>query len=366
MGAILKVQLQKLRRNPSGIILMIFLTILFTMTLSINVSSKVTIYTYVEEHADEAAANSWLERLNESDTFQFKLTDERTAVNKVVDGEAVYALKLMDDDYRIIAAMDDPNIPPLDSYIRSVFEYELSMEHAESLIQGVDIRQELDIRSKDPVLTVHSTSIESADGFRYDTRIHSLFGFSLFFSFYTIAYMVNELLYDKRNRIWDRVILSPVRKTSMYLGHLINSFLTGYLQIVLVFSLFRYVFDFPIADSFGTILIIAALYTFSIVALGMLLAGLVRTPQQMNVLTPIVGVSAAMIGGAYWPIEIVTNPFLLGLSKIVPTTYAMDALKGVVYYAYTWSELLEPMAFMGLIGVICMGVGINLMERRAV
>jgi ABC-2 type transport system permease protein len=97
----------------------------------------------------------------------------------------------------------------------------------------------------------------------------------------------------------------------------------------------------------------------------MLMAGLVKTPQQMSVLIPIVATSSAMIGGAYWPLEIVANPFLIALSKIVPMTYGMEALKGVAYYGYGWSELLSPLAIMCLFGVVCMGIGVNLIERRA-
>src|SRR5690606_38788282 len=106
------------------------------------------------------------------------------------------------------------------------------------------------------------------------------------------------------------------------------------------------------------ILVLVAVYTFAIVALGMMLASIVKTPQQLSVLTPIIGVSFAMLGGAYWPIEIISNPILLTLSKFVPITYAMEALRGVAYYQYSWSDLLEPVSYLVLFGVVCMGIGI--------
>jgi len=365
MYAILKAQLQKQRRNPASMIMMIGLTILFTVMLGINTTSKVTVYTYHDEYIEEASAAHWLDRLNSSASFAFELVDETEARHKVIDGEAMFALKLLDDDYRIIASVDNTNIAMLETYVRAVYDEELAYEAVDHILPAAEVREQIASRMAEPVLSVHSTEVETEDGFEYDTRIQSLFGFSLFFAIYTIASAVNALLYDKKNRIWDRVILSPVSKTSMYIGHLMHSFLLGYIQIVLVFSLFQYAFDFPLGDSFLTILVIAAVYTFAIVALSMLMASLVRTPQQMNVLTPIVAVSSAMIGGAYWPIEIVTNPVLLALSKLVPITYGMEALKGVAYYTYTWADLLQPLSSLCLIGVICMGLGINLMERRS-
>ena len=72
----------------------------------------------------------------------------------------------------------------------------------------------------------------------------------------------------------------------------------------------------------------------------------------------------AMIGGAFWPIEIVQSEFLLALSKINPLTYGMEALNGLIIYDYSLEQLLMPISILLLMGVIFMGVGIHLMERR--
>lgn len=365
MLAVLKVQWQKLRRNPVSMLIMIGLTIIFTILLGVNSQGVVTVYSYRDASISEAEAERWLELLNKSHSFEFILTDEERARHKVIDGNASFALKLLKDDYRIITVVDDMNTAALDMYVRTVFDEELRLASLAEQASGEDVRSEIDKKLETPVLTVHSTEVKAEGDFMYDSRIQMLFGFSLFFSFYTIAHAVNELLHEKRNGIWDRVILSPVSKLSMYSGHLVNSFLVGFLQIIIIFLLFRYGFGFPLGDSFSTILLIIGVYTFAIVALGMLMAGLVKTPQQMSVLIPIVATSSAMIGGAYWPLEIVANPFLIALSKIVPMTYGMEALKGVAYYGYGWSELLSPLAIMCLFGVVCMGIGVNLVERRA-
>jgi ABC-2 type transport system permease protein len=219
-------------------------------------------------------------------------------------------------------------------------------------------------RLESPVLTVTSKSQDTEQTFRYDPKIQSLFGFTLFFAIFTIAFSVNRLLEERRKGIWDRVILSPVSKTAMYTGHLLYCFAIGYLQILIVFLLFRCGFGFPMGR-FPTLLLLAGVYIFAVVALGLLLAGLVRTSQQMAVLIPVVAVSSAMIGGAYWPLEIVSNPVLLALSKAVPVTYGMEAMKGVAYYGHSWAELLRPVSFLLLYGVVCMGIGINLIERRS-
>ncbi|WP_309119616.1 ABC transporter permease [Paenibacillus sp.] len=365
MLAILKVQLQQMKRNPATMLLMIVMTVLFTVAMGANAVTSVPVYAFPDPALSADDAEAWLERLNRSETFEFVLEAESEAKERVTEGKAEFALRLLPDDYRIVAAVDNSaNLQALAHYVRTVYEEELTIRAAEASSGGSSIRVELEERLAAPALRVASSEVATEEDFKYDARVQALFGFALFFSIFTVAYSVNALLEEKRSGVWDRVILSPVTKISMYVGHLVNSFIAGYVQIAVVFVLFRYVFDFPVGDSFATLLVLIGVYTFAVVALGLLLAGLVQTPQQMSVLIPIVAVSSAMIGGAYWPIEIVTNPALLALAKVIPVTYGMEALKGVAYYGYTWSELLRPVSYMLLIGVACMGVGINLIERR--
>lgn len=95
-----------------------------------------------------------------------------------------------------------------------------------------------------------------------------------------------------------------------------------------------------------------------------MLAGVVRNVQQMNVVVPIVAVSMAMIGGAYWPIEIVSSRPLLALSQALPMRHAMDAFKGLSYHAWGLAEVAGALAFMGAFGLVCAAIGIWLVDRR--
>ncbi|WP_203226054.1 hypothetical protein [Bacillus kwashiorkori] len=44
----------------------------------------------------------------------------------------------------------------------------------------------------------------------------------------------------------------------------------------------------------------------------------------------------------------------------------MEALKAATIYEASVPELLKPMSILMLMGVILMGIGINIMERRTV
>src|SRR5690606_36151001 len=277
------------------------------------------------------------------------------------------AVRLAADDWQVVAAANDANAPLLASYVGRVYRQELSLRAA-AVEVGEDVaelRTELGDRLARPTLSIVSTSVESAEDFEYNTRVHTLLGFGLFFASFTIMFGVNNILEERRLGVWDRVIFSPTTRLSMYAGHLSFSYLLGFAQIATIVLVFRYAFGVPLGQNMAGALLVIAAYTFAIVALGLLLAGLVGNAQQMGVVVPIVCVSSAMLGGAYWPLEIVSSEALLTASNFVPIRHAMEALKGIAYYSYGFQELLAPVAVLLLFGVVFMGVGLRLVERRS-
>lgn len=367
MGPIFKVQLRNLVRNPWAVLIMVALTVVMSSVFGFQATSSIDVGVVPHASLSEAEVAQWLEVLNRSETFDFVLEEEEQVLAYLETNAAGLAVRLGAEDWQVLAAETEPNAFLLASFVGSVYRLELSLQAAASS-SGRDVaslRADVEERLAAPALSVRVSSVESASDFEYDPRVHTLLGFGLFFAAFTIMFGVNNILEERRLGVWDRVIYSPTTRLSMYSGHLLFTYLLGFLQITLIFAVFRFGFGVPLGENLAGALLVIAAYTFAITALGLLLAGLVGNAQQMNVVIPIVCVSSAMLGGAYWPLEIVSSRVLLAISNFVPLRHAMDALKGVAYYAYGLSELLWPLALLTLFGVVFMGVGLKLIERRS-
>lgn len=365
MKSVFLMQWQRLRRAPLMVVSFFALTILFVSVMGgLEAEPKLTVYTYSDEELSEQLMETWLEKLNEADTIEFVVKDESEARTAVARGDVGMALKLFENDYRILVAVDDPNRYIVENFVQQIFIEELRLREVEARGVGSDFRAEVERAMADPVLNVVTYTVEGEGLFKFNNQLHALFGMTFYFSIFTIMFSLTNVVQEKRLRTWDRLILSPLRKWQVYLGHLFYCFTIGYAQITIIFLIFKFGFGFELGDRFGTILIINAFYTFAIVALGMLIIGLVRTIQQLQAVIPIVATAMAMLGGAYWPIEIVTNEMMLAAAKVTPVLYGLEALKGAAYYGNSVVELAQPISIMLLFGVICMGVGVNLMERR--
>lgn len=366
MKSVFLLQWQRFRRAPVMVLSFLVLTIVFVAALAgNNPAERSAFLAYADESLSESEAEDWVASLNRAEEFQFKLMSETEVRDAVSAGDATLAVRLMEADYRIVMAADDMSRFVLEAFLNRKYREELRLEQLEQQTAEGDIRSEIAAEMEEPALQVVTSTLEGIDEFKYDNQLQLLFGMTLFFSVYTIMFSLMKIVEEKKQGTWNRLILSPVGKWEIYLGHLAYSFTIGYLQIVMIFLLFQYVFNFDIGDRFGAILLIIACYTFAIVALSMLVMSLVSRPQQLQAVVPIIATGMAMIGGAFWPIELVSNQLLLAISKILPITYGLDALKGVAIYDRSWQELSEPISILLLFGVACMGIGINLMERRS-
>ncbi|WP_223703121.1 ABC transporter permease [Sutcliffiella deserti] len=364
MRAIIWNHMQQLRRQPFAVLGMIVLTIVFSVALGqVSRSSQVEVPVYSAELSLEEITET-IERLNKESDVHFILEEKEIIDSKLSQNAIEMALQVEKDFYKIFTNANSPNVSFVEAHVNNVLKSEAVLNRtAAQLNQSVeDLRQNVASSSE---LYSFTTKSFKEDDFLYDSSLQALFGFSLFFVIFTVSFTVSTILYQKRDGMWNRLILSPLSKVQLYLGNLIFSFLLGYIQLFLIFTLFRFVLGVNLYGGFPLILIAIIPYLFALVSLGVLISAIVSNPRQLDAVIPIISVSMAMIGGAYWPLEIVQSEILLKLSLFIPMTYGMEMLKGATILDWSLSQFFLPASILFCMGVLFMGVGLNLMERKA-
>ncbi|CQR48414.1 ABC-2 family transporter protein [Paraliobacillus sp. PM-2] len=361
MKSVLLLQLTRMKRAPMLILSFFVLTILFVgMMTGFGTSDQPEmVYVYSDIEMTE-----WLELLNQSEEFHFKKVTEEEAKNYVQTGKLNYALEIQQNNYQFLVSTEDPKQRIVEQYVHQLFEQERAIHNINQLVNGTSIQNELEAALDDPVLTVNTKTRNTSHYSNADTnRYQVLIGMTLYFVIFTVFFHLMHIIIEKQTGTWNRLILSPIKKWQIYLGHLLYCFIIGFVQICIVFLIFHFLFGYHLNASWGAMLVSIACYVFAIVSLGMLIVGIASTPQQLQAINPIVATGMAMLGGAFWPIEAVSNPFMLAVSKGMPIFYGVEALKDTMMYNRGFDAILEPIAILVLFGVICMGIGINLMER---
>jgi ABC-2 type transport system permease protein len=367
MRGILFAKMKMFFRKPWLFVIMTAVCVMFAFFTSQGGVNKIPIPYSVVGGSDQT--HLIVEELSQAEAFHFHKVTQDELKELVSEGKREAGLIIKESEFNIIISSRTSTTSLLQQVAGKAYgdvgQKEALKASAESKgIQAEEVGAWYSEAEESPVFLIKQSSFKGTDTFVYDPKLQSLFGFSLFFVIYTIAYNVASILYEKREGVWDRMILSPIRKWEMYAGNLVYSFILGYIQLALIFLVFRYVTDVKFYGGFDKVLLLLVPYVFAIVALSMLITGLVKKVQHFNAVIPIVAVSMAMIGGAYWPLEIVDSPVLLALSKVVPLTYGMEALKGATINGWGLEQLMLPVSVLVLMGVLMMGVGINFMEKR--
>ncbi len=364
MFTIIRAQWIQLRRNPVAVLIMTGLSVMMTLFIGGQSFDRLTVAVLPDQDMPQAEVELWLELLEGSDTYNFEIAEEEPTLLALQSSETGLAVRLQPEDFVVLAASGDTEAERLAAFVGARYRQELALRASSAEADLAELRDTVRERLESPAMTVRAAEAATEAAFAYDMRVHTLIGMGLFFATFTAMFSVSNLLEDRRLGVWDRVIQSATPRGAMYSGHLIFSFLLGLVQILIVFLLFNLVFGVDLGQNWPGVFVTIALFTLAVVALGLFLAGLVKNTQQLSVLIPIVAVSSAMLGGAYWPIEIVSNQLLLTLSRFVPIRYALDALKGIIYYDYGWSQLASLYGVLALFIIVLMALGLILVDRR--
>ncbi|SER90017.1 ABC transporter permease [Salisediminibacterium halotolerans] len=358
MSAVLYQYLCMIRRRPLAFWGSMILTILFAAVLG-GGGGQLTVPAASDTLADEDLAET-AERL--SDQAGNRLSVDPSSVNemeeKIRRSSPPYGVMLEETEGSVIQVYEAPETALLLSDVQSFYR-EQNMEAAVAESLDLSLWQE---RVADYGFQYE---LEQAEGaFPYDQSLHPLFGFMLFFVIYAVAFSLSTIVAQRNDGTWDRLILSPVTKLQLYLGHVTFAFVFGLVQMYMILFLFRFVFQVDFHGGFWFTLAAVIPYVLAVVCLGILLSGLVRSYKMLDAIIPLTAVSMAMLGGAFWPIELVPSGLLQQIGELIPLKHGMDLLIGTTYGGASLESLMLSASILLLMSVLFAGVGFNLIERR--
>ncbi|WBL13627.1 ABC transporter permease [Sutcliffiella sp. NC1] len=367
MYAIIKNHIQHIIHQPFTVIGMILLTILFGSILGssqLQSGSQKIIPTYSTELSTEELLEI-VPLLNNTGDYLLEVTSREKVEELLNENSIDLAVNLKRDSFTITTGAQTSEVMLLEAHLYSNLIKVSTVLNAANQLNKAPNEIMNQLEQSKALYPIQETSFNK-DDFIYDQSLQSLFGFSLFFVFYTVTFTVSAIVQQKSEGIWNRVLLSPLSKMQMYLGHIVFSLMLGYLQLFIIFNVFQHGLGVDFYGGFTKSLLVIIPFLFAITSLGVLISAFVKNPRQLNALIPLLAVSMAMIGGAYWPIEIVQSEIMMALSKVVPLFYGMEMLKGATYLNWSFDQFLLPTSILFTFGVICMGIGLNIMERKAV
>jgi ABC-2 type transport system permease protein len=212
-----------------------------------------------------------------------------------------------------------------------------------------------------PVYTTLS-SLNHQDFNGYNPLTHYSVGFSMFFVMYTIIFGIGEILDEKKNGTWQRLLTLPISRVEILAGNLLGTFSVGFLQIFILILLGIYVFGVNWGANLLATLLIVGTFVLAITCLGLFLSSMVRTSAQLQTLTPVITVCTAMLGGTFWPLDIVQSKLLLFLAKLTPQYWAITSIEGIINQGYSYQNIILPILVLLAMSILYFALGLKLLN----
>ncbi|MGM9987746.1 MAG: ABC transporter permease [Bacillaceae bacterium] len=167
-------------------------------------------------------------------------------------------------------------------------------------------------------------------------------GFFIFFFVFLISGV--SFLRERTTGTLERLLATPIRRYEIVIGYLIGFGIFTIFQSTIVSIFSVYVLKVYNAGAFGLIVLISVIISLCALSLGTLLSFLANNELQMVQFIPLVIVPQAFFSGLF-SIEGMAQP-LQWLSKVMPLTYATDALQEVMIRGGAFMDILPDLGVL--------------------
>ncbi len=198
---------------------------------------------------------------------------------------------------------------------------------------------------------------------------HSIAGISVMMLMFGLVACGTLLIKERDSRTIDRLLVSPVPRSSILWGKFLFTAVVGALQLVVVFTVGGVIFRVNLLKDPVTLVVICAALLFAITSFGMLVAAFSRTTAQAEGLSTIIILLMSALGGAWFPLQMFDLPAIGEvICRSTLTWWAMSAFQGMLWYGKEWTDpsVLRDVSVMIAFGVAASAAAVALFRRRYV
>ncbi|WP_397538780.1 ABC transporter permease [Rummeliibacillus pycnus] len=169
----------------------------------------------------------------------------------------------------------------------------------------------------------------------FDVISPILVSFFVFFFVFLIAGIA--LLKERTTGTLERLLSTPIRRYEVVLGYLMGYGIFAIIQTLIVVFYAVNVLDVVLVGSIWNVLLINLCLALVALSLGILLSSFATSEFQMVQFIPLVIIPQVFFTGLF-PMDGMAD-WLVNIGRIMPLYYASDAITGVMYKGYGFSDI---------------------------
>lgn len=169
---------------------------------------------------------------------------------------------------------------------------------------------------------------------------------------------------EKELGTMEILLVSPLKPATIMFAKAIPYLVIAFIDVILVLIIASTVMNVPIAGSLFLIMLLSFIYTFSALALGLLISTVTQT-QQTAMIASGVGLMlpSMLLSGLIFPVS--SMPYILQwLSYIVPARWFIDALRNVMIKGLGFDAIWIQFSVLLFMAFVLMTISIRKFKSR--
>ncbi len=170
------------------------------------------------------------------------------------------------------------------------------------------------------------------------------------------------IMRERREGTLARMAILPLRRREILAGKILARVVTGILQFLIIFAV-GFAMGLDVGREPLPLALLTLMYVLCVTALGIALAGLIRNDEQVALLSTLIAMTMAALGGAWWPLSL-APPFMQLIGKLTPVAWAMEGYHHLIWRDGALPELLPSLAVLTLFSVTFFALGLRLFRFK--
>lgn len=172
-----------------------------------------------------------------------------------------------------------------------------------------------------------------------------------------IMMSASSVIEERQNGTWARLLSAPVTRVQVLAGYLGKILIGAWVQSAILLLGGRYLFKVPWSHFSPAVLVVLAAYILAMSGIGVLLATVLRSQQQVPAVASGIATVGTMLSGVFFPTN--GNKVMEFVSKISPQGWAARGLNAIMAEGAGLGAVREPVIWMFLLGLVFLAVGMT-------
>jgi ABC-2 type transport system permease protein len=279
-------------------------------------------------------------------SITYAAKDMQDVVSRIEGGEALAGIVIPPDYAKLLKEKKSPEVMvAVDASDATAARTSLSVAQAigSSVTQGMVIRQ---LKMSGVPIPKIGVDVRTRAWFNPALRneVFIVPGVLALVMQFTMTFLsMSTIVRERELGTLEQLIVSPIRSWELMLGKMIPLITIGYINVTMILLMALFWFGVPIAGNVLLLYLTVFVFFFTTLGMGTLVSTIAKTYIQAVQLIQLFLMPSMLLSGFIFPVAAMP-PFLQALSYLVPLTYFLTIVRGIIIKGvgieYLWGQIL--------------------------